>query len=198
MKGKIIEKRVIKMKKVFVTLLMLMMVVGLFANNEPPKTLKISADVGGENKVAFTETEFQDIGSSWTEVLEGSEKAKLTKEGNWETTFYASVDTNSASLITVKIYATGLVRNNIDTPIVLKIGGDPGIKDFNAAPTEDTANNGITTGDPVVFSETSTSNPSKRRAFSKKLTISAPGLEKALAGEYYAYITMVVEDGSTT
>ena len=181
------------MKKVFVTLLMLMMVVGLFANNEPPKTLKISADVDGENKVAFTEIEFQNIDTPWTEVVEESEKAKLTKDGKWETTFFASVDTNSASLITVKIYATGLVRNNNDTPIELKINE----KKFNAAPTDDTANNGITTGDPVVFSETTTSNPIKRRAFSKELTISAPGLEKALAGEYYAYITMVVEDGST-
>ena len=199
MKEKIIEKRVMKMKKVFVTLLMLMMVVGLFAATESvigmDDTLKITAEVKDDNAAGFTAEEYT-VDKTLTAINDDDAKTILTGE-NYSTEFYASVRTNHASPITVKVYATGLAKQYDESTVGLKINDTT----FVAMPSEDYATSGVNAsvaGKGKVISFPETGEKTGLRAFSNKLTISAEGLKTAEAGKYSAYVTMVVEEGSTT
>lgn len=190
------------MKKVFVTLLMLMMVVGLFAATETvvtdlDDTLKITAVVKNDNAVGFTADEYT-IDKELTAIDEENEKAKLSGE-DYSTSFWASVRTNHASPITVKVYATGLAKQGDTTAVGLKINNEI---TFDAIPSKDYATSGVDEtiageGKVISFSEDD-GTKTGLRAFSNQLSISAEGLKSAEAGTYNAYITMVVEEGSTT
>ena len=188
------------MNKVFVTLLMLMMVVGLFAATETvvtdlDDTLKITAVVKNDNAVGFTAEEYT-VDKTLTAINDDDAKTILTGE-NYSTEFYASVRTNHASPITVKVYATGLAKQGDTTAEDLKINN----MTFDAIPSENYATSGVNAniageGKVISFSEDGTKTG--LRAFSNLLSISAEGLKSAEAGTYSAYITMVVEEGSTT
>lgn len=180
------------MKKVFVTLLMLMMVVGLFAA-EKEDTVIIQANVANKNIAAFTKSQITAT-DDFSSDLTDSEK---TLDTDGETSFYASARTNSHSLITVKIYATALTKTNDDDtttsyPLVINT------KSYETAiSTEATDNKTLAKandGTVVTFSE---KKGNGLRVFSNELDISA-NLAEAEAGKYEAYITMVVEEGSTT
>lgn len=195
------------MKKVFVTLLMLMMVVGLFATEigadesiiNQKDTVTIKAEVKGKNAVAFTKNEYkgQEGDSDWIAVTDT--ETTLTEINNWTTEFWASVKTNHVSPITVKIYATGLAKayDSADDIVDLKINETT----FDAMPSESYATTGVDAniaGEEKVISFSEDDTKTGLRAFSKKLSISAEDLKSAEAGNYSAYITMVVEEGSTT
>lgn len=180
------------MKKVFVTLLMLMVVVGLFAD-EKEDTVIIKANVANKNFAAFTKTQIIST-DDFCNDLTDSEK-KLNSEG--KTSFYASARTNSHSLITVKIYATALTKTNDDsttTSYPLVINGKTYETAISTEATENKTSAKANDDTVVTFSETTGNG---LRVFSKKLEISA-NLAGAEAGDYSAYITMVVEEGSTT
>lgn len=200
MKEKIIEKRVIKMKKVFVTLLMLMMVVGLFAAPTETvigmdDTLKITANVENDNAVGFTVSEYK-IEDTLSPIADGAPETKLAGE-DYSTSFWASVRTNHASPITVKVYATGLAKPYDTTTVGLKINNIT----FDAMPSESYATSGVgenIAGEGKVISFPEDGTKTGLRAFSNNLSISAEDLKSAEAGDYSAYITMIVEEGSTT
>ena len=205
MKEIIIKKRGMKMKKVFVTLLMLMMVVGLFAVETDTvvgmdDTLKITAEVKNNNAAGFTAGEYTSAADTLTPIADNADETKLSGE-NYSTSFWASVRTNHASPITVKVYATGLAKDyDTDTVDLKVVSGNQDIT-FDAMPSEDYGTSGVNAsitgvGKVISFSEDGTKTG--LRAFSNQLSISADGLKNAEAGLYSAYITMVVEEGSTT
>ena len=198
------------MKKVFVTLLMLMMVVGLFAAEigsdesiiNQKDTVTIKAEVKGKNAVAFTKGEYtgeKEGDSDWIAVTDT--ETTLTETNNWTTEFWASVKTNHVSPITVKVYATGLAKDYDSTTVDLNIKNGEQDVSFDAMPSSNYATSGVNAtiaGDGKVLTFTEDGKTTGLRAFSNKLEISADGLKTAEAGKYSAYVTMVVEEGSTT
>ena len=192
------------MKKVFVTLLMLMMVVGLFATEigsaesivNQKDTVTIKAEVKGKNAVAFTKNEYkgQEGDSDWLVVTDT--ETTLTETNNWETEFWTSVKTNHASPITVKVYATGLAKDYDSKTVALNIKNGEQNVSFDAMPSSNYATSGVDAtiaGDGKVLTFKEDGKTTGLRAFSNKLEISADGLKTAEAGNYSAYITMLVE-----
>ena len=119
MKEKIIEKRVMKMKKVFVTLLMLMMVVGLFANNEDAgttttsgtDTAKITATVGAVNEAWFTtDSNLSKPDADVTVSLNNDDSGVL--DGNKTVTIYVAAKTNVISGCDIKISGSALTLDS--------------------------------------------------------------------------------------
>ena len=104
MKEKTIEKRGMKMKKVFVTLLMLMMVVGLFAETKND-TAKVTATVGAVNKAWFA------AGPGSTSSEEATKNVQMNPEAltaSSTATIYAVGETNNMAGFSLKIYGTAL------------------------------------------------------------------------------------------
>ncbi len=99
------------MKKVFVTLLMLMIVVGLFADNSDK--VKITAHVDGDTNVRFTSGAFVKTGTldnlldaegpSDTSINPVSDNAEERK-----VSFWVSAHTTASSKVTLKVYGSGL------------------------------------------------------------------------------------------
>lgn len=114
MKEKTIEKRGMKMKKVFVTLLMLMMVVGLFAaTTSGNDTAKVTATVGAINEAWFAtadDTESEPDGV--VEVsLNNDESAEL--DYTKTVTIYATAKTNVTSGCNIKITGSALTLDSV-------------------------------------------------------------------------------------
>lgn len=102
------------MKKVFVTLLMLMMVVGLFANNEDAgttttkgtDTAKITATVGAVNKAWFTTD--SNLSEPAGDVTVSLNNDSGVLDGNKEVTIYVAAKTNVISGCDIKISGSAL------------------------------------------------------------------------------------------
>ena len=109
------------MKKVFVTLLMLMMVVGLFANGEDAgttttsgttDTAKITATVGAVNEAWFAatdSTESQPVAGVEVSLNDEFDKLDYTKT----VTIYATAKTNVTSGCHIKITGSALTLNSV-------------------------------------------------------------------------------------
>lgn len=114
MKEKIIEKRVMKMKKVFVTLLMLMMVVGLFAATSTNyDSIMVKTTLTGTTTAAFTQTAYTNESGDLT-TYDGPlsiSDARSEIEADRTTSIYASARTTSNAAITLKVYGTALTLN---------------------------------------------------------------------------------------
>ena len=123
MKEKIIEKRVMKMKKVFVTLLMLMMVVGLFANNEDAgttttsgtDTAKITATVGAVNEAWFTTD--SNLSKPGADVTVSLNNDSGVLDGNKTVTIYVAAKTNVISGCDIKISGSALTLDTEESPV---------------------------------------------------------------------------------
>lgn len=206
MKEKNIEKRVMKMKKVFVTLLMLMMVVGLFAAATKYDTAKVTATVGAVNKAWFA-------GESGTKVApsEKVEKSLNNKEGKLDGTvsaeIYAVVDTNVTTGCEVSISGTALtLMENTATPdysdsnyIALAITAQTGAEGSPLVYNAETPATEEPTGDvgtPIKFTITPSTISEGSGVAEQKLTIKVKdgaGNEKLgqlTAGEYWAWLIM--------
>ena len=111
MKEKIIEKRVMKMKKVFVTLLMLMMVVGLFAaTSTNHDSIMVQTTLKGTTTAAFTQSAYTDSSDSLTSYAGplSITNARSEVETDRTTSIYASAHTTSNKAITLKVYGSAL------------------------------------------------------------------------------------------
>ena len=92
------------MKKVFVTLLMLMMVVGLFAESKND-TAKVTATVGAVNKAWFAAEPGSTSSEGATKNVQMNPEA-LTASST--ATIYAVGETNKMAGFSLKIYGTAL------------------------------------------------------------------------------------------
>ena len=97
------------MKKVFVTLLMLMMVVGLFAATD---TAKITAKVGAVNEAWFTtDSNLSKPDADVTVSLNNDDSGVL--DGNKTVTIYVAAKTNVISGCDIKITGSALTLNSV-------------------------------------------------------------------------------------
>ena len=103
MKEKIIEMRVMKMKKILLTLLMLMMVVGLFAESD---TAKVTATVGAVNEAWFSDEPNSQSNPEGMESVPMEESGALTADST--TTIYAVGKTNKMAGFSLTVYGTAL------------------------------------------------------------------------------------------
>lgn len=192
MKEKIIEKRVIKMKKVFVTLLMLMMVVGLFATVQDIAI--IEAAVEGEYSAWFSKQETSSSPESADVVLD---MGKINENSSVSVNAFA--DTNDPAGCTVKIYGSALSLyggENNDT-LISSIGinvsdeKNNNNKDFMTPSKDKLTSIGE---DCLVFNVVPENGPVKTpltikiaEAEKSKLTVTVPTVQ---AGNYTAYLVI--------
>ena len=196
------------MKKVFVTLLMLMMVVGLFAVAD---TAKVTATVGDFNQAWFS-TEENSTGPESNVVVVMKNENSETKE--WEEgpltenskgTVYVHVKTNVIAGCKVDITGTALTltsTNGVDSSntIAIKVSdGSTDVKFVDAATSSQTAPDEKISGSEVL---TLTLVPEKieqgRGTANKKLTISIDGTSSDTtkpfnlvpAGSYVAWLVL--------
>lgn len=192
------------MKKVFVTLLMLMMVVGLFA--EPKNdTAKVTATVGAVNKAWFAgEPETKTAPSTPVEKSLNNTDGKL--DGTVTADIWAVVDTNVPTGCEVSISGTALtLMENTTTPdysetnyIALTItaeGSEGEAKSYNAE-TPATGKPSTNIGTPIKITITPASITNGSGIAEQKLTIKVKDgaenekLGKLTAGEYWAWLIM--------
>ncbi len=214
MKEKIIEKRVMKMKKVFVTLLMLMMVVRLFAavagtdvkgSDTLPDSIKISATVTGGTAIYFADGESSTTVANEKEILPiGADNNKVTAD------IYAVCETNSATPITLNLYGTALTlssgengynsKGKVDlTATVSNVKGITELPEttsvtFDDVSTSDIATNGTTTDlASIPFGEAS-ADAAGKRTLRAKISLEADMTDKT-AGTYDSYLILEVAPG---
>ena len=189
------------MKKVFVTLLMLMMVVGLFA--EPKNdTAKVTATVGAVNKAWFAgEAGTKEAPSTTVEKSLNNDEGKL--DGTVTAEIWAVVDTNVPTGCEVSISGTALtLMENTTTPdysetnyIALTIKAEGNDESYNAE-TPATGEPSTNIDTPIKITITPTSITDGSGIAEQKLTIQVKDgdknekLGKLTAGEYWAWLIM--------
>ena len=199
------------MKKVFVTLLMLMMVVGLFAtvaNNKEkgsdstPDHIKITATVPGDTAIYFA-------GDDSSTTVADSKTLDIGEDNKATADIYAVCETNSATPITLNLYGTALTLKNdtgyssankgkVDLKATVTSVGDT-ITDlttptvtFDDATTTDIATNGTTTGlDKISFGESS-ADAAGQRTLRAKISLEA-NMTDMTAGTYDSYLILEVD-----
>lgn len=200
------------MKKVFVTLLMLMMVVtGMFAavagdgvkgSDSTPDHIKITATVSEGTAIYFAD------GDTSTSVV-NSKTLDIEKENNKATAdIYAVCETNSATRITLNLYGTALTLKNgtnysstntgkVNLKATVTSVGDT-ITDlttttvtFDDATTADIATNGTKENlDKISFGESS-ADAAGQRTLRAKISLEADMKDKT-AGTYDSYLILEV------
>lgn len=210
MKEKIIEKRVMKMKKVFVTLLMLMMVVGLFAATQNGEdSLKVQATIGDKTYVTFSTAAYTtDAITDFDSLTEPTSPITVdpSSTDDNKASFYASAYTNKSSAVTLRVYGTALTLQkptgdsigydeNYTIPLTVKLGED----ENNNLLTESTSGVRLekattdaskpTIGeDDSVLKLTEKTESTTTRGLTGKLEIIADVATDKPAGTYDAYI----------
>ena len=200
------------MKKVFVTLLMLMMVVGLFAATQTEDSLKVQATIGGETRVTFsTDAYTSDKISDFEDLTKPTSPITVnpnSTDGNKDS-FYASAYTNKSSAVTLRVYGTALTlqtssddgsigyNDKYTIPLTVKLADD----ESNDLVTESVE--GVKLTKPTTTT-TGTTKPSEyadnglklteetqsttTRGLTGKLEIIADSAADTPAGTYDAYI----------
>lgn len=198
------------MKKVFVTLLMLMMVVGLFANGEDAgtttvttgnDTVKITAKVDPLNKAWFAKSE-----ESYNTEINTIEMNPKSLTANSNTTVYVVGETNKQAGFTLTVYGTALTLvTDTDTPVfdtngnhiaitVTENGNESNSIIFSTAATgkeASTTEKGLT----VAVVPPSTTDGKRHAGKTLDITI-AEGTEgknkltSVASGDYWAYLTL--------
>lgn len=202
------------MKKVLLTLLMLMMVVGLFAATSiNHDSILVKTVLKGKTTAAFTQVAYNDSSGSLT-AYEGPlliTDVSSDTETDRETSIYASAHTTSNAAITLKVYGTALTLNTSsnDTP---NYKNDETIKlTVSLDSTEEAANTLTTSGSSSVeFSSAAPNNgqrgdisacltltdkasePYSTRNLTGKLKIAAEKAVDQTAGTYEAYLWLDV------
>ena len=114
------------MKKVLLTLLMLMVVVGLFAATQTEDSLKVQAIIGDKTYVTFSTAAYTtntiDAFENLTKPTSPITVNPSSTDGN-KANFYASAYTNKSSAVTLRVYGTALTLQ--------KTSGDPVVYDSN-------------------------------------------------------------------
>ena len=203
------------MKKVFVTLLMLMMVVGLFAESKND-TAKVTATVGAVNKAWFAEEQnTQEKPGELQSVPMGSGAL----DANSTATIYAVGKTNKMEGFSLTVYGTALTlvtdedenkfdgNNYIGITVTVEeentdADGPKNSKSFNT-PVSTGSTSATTSGEGLeiaVVPPTSVVPDTGTRIKEKTLKISvtsgADGADKidtVASGSYWAYLTLVYD-----
>ena len=200
------------MKKVFVTLLMLMMVVGLFAavagtgvkgSDTLPDSIKISATVTGGTAIYFADGESSTTVAD-TKPLEIGDDNKATAD------IYAVCETNSATPITLNLYGTALTlssgengynsKGKVDlTATVSNVKGITELPEttsvtFDDVSTSDIATNGTTTDLARISFGEASADAAGKRTLRAKISLEADMKDKT-AGTYDSYLILEVAPG---
>lgn len=199
------------MKKVFVTLLMLMMVVGLFAATQNGEdSLKVQATIGDKTYVTFsTDAYTTNTISGFDSLTEPTLPITVdpSSTDDNKASFYASAYTNKSSAVTLRVYGTALTlqtssgdgsigyNDKYTIPLTVKLGED----EDNNLVTE--SKNGVrlekattdaskpTIGeDDSVLKLTEETASTTTRGLTGKLEIIADAATDKPAGTYDAYI----------
>ena len=201
------------MKKVFVTLLMLMIVVGLFAATSTNyDSIMVKTTLTGTTAAAFTQTAYTNESGDLT-TYDGPlsiSDARSEIEADRTTSIYASARTTSNAAITLKVYGTALTLNtsSSDSP---DYNDAEKIKLTVSLDSTEVANTLTTSGSPSVeFSDAApdggqrgeisecltltdnTADSYSTRNLTGKLKIAAEKAVDQTAGTYEAYLWLDV------
>ena len=207
------------MKKVFVTLLMLMMVVGLFADNSDK--VKITAHVDGDTNVRFTNDGFAKTGTL-DSLLEAASPSDTNiepvsdNEGDRKVFFWVSAHTTASSKVTLKVYGSGLTLVTTPAsgdgqnttygseiiPLTVSLVSDEENETYNyLVPGEDsslpiTLDSSASASDSDTFIIlTESDEPSSTRGLTKQISVEVENKATEVpAGDYEAFIYLAVSN----
>ena len=203
------------MKKILLTLLMLMMVVGLFAADTDQ--IKITANIDGVTNVRFTNNAFGKT-STLDSLLEAASPSDTNiepvsdNEEDRKVSFWVSAHTTASSKVTLKVYGSGLTLVTTPAsgdgqnttygseiiPLTVSLVSDEENETYNyLVPGEKstiTLNSSAPDGDSNAFMTlTESDEPSSTRGLTKQISVEVENKEtEAPAGDYEAFIYLAV------
>ena len=205
------------MKKILLTLLMLMMVVGLFAENSDK--VKITAHVDGDTNVRFTSVAFAKTGTldnllDATSPDDTSINPVSDNEEERKVSFWVSAHTTASSKVTLKVYGSGLTLVTTSAsgdsqnttygseiiPLTVSLVSDEENEAYNYLVPGEESSSTITLNSSASASDSNTFiiltesvAPSSTRGLTKQISVEvANKATEDPAGDYEAFIYLAV------